>query len=235
MDSKPPTFEFISDNLDVSTTSTDGVVVNYSLPIISDIVDSNPLVSCIPESGSLFQLGETTVVCTATDEVVNISKKSFTITVTLDTAPELFCGLPIEAFDTVIEGTLGNDKLKGTNGNDLIFGLDGNDKINGKKGNDCIYGGDGNDYINGHHGDDEIYGGNGNDKISGHKGDDKLFGDAGNDKIRGGYGDDVIDGGDDYDYCKGGKGSNTIINCEKEHNKHDYKEKEKGHGKHDDS
>ena len=108
---------------------------------------------------------------------------------------DLFCGLPVKDY-VVIQGTPGKDNLKGTNGNDLIFGFEGNDKINGKKGNDCIFGG------------------LGEDKINGGEGNDTIFGGPGEDKINGGEGNDTIDGGPDKDKCNGNEGTDTIVNCE---------------------
>ena len=74
-----------------------------------------------------------------------------------------------------------NDKIKGTNGDDVINGTNGNDRIYGKNGDDTIDGGKG---------DDKIYGGRGDDAIDGGKGDDKLYGEDGDDVIDGGQGDD---------------------------------------------
>ena len=106
---------------------------------------------------------------------------------------DLFCGLLEEAYYSVIEGTPGKDNLKGTNGNDLIFGFEGNDKINGKKGNDCIFGGPGEDKINGGEGNDTIIGGEGDDKINGGDENDTILGGPGNDKINVGDGNDTLD------------------------------------------
>ena len=140
----------------------------------------------------------------------NFSQVSTTVT---EPQSELFCGLPISEYN-VVDGTPGNDKIQGTNGNDLIRGFEGNDKINGKKGNDCIIGGPGNDNIQGNSGDDTISGGEGNDKINGNKGNDIITGDEGRDTIHGGNGNDIIDGGADVDRCYGGGGNDQINNCE---------------------
>ncbi|EPA06857.1 calcium-binding protein, partial [Candidatus Nitrosarchaeum limnium] len=165
----------------------------------------------------------------ATDQYDTISSTAGIVTLT---QTELFCGLPISAYTSIIDGTPGNDNLQGTNGDDLIRGFAGDDKINGKKGNDCIYGGsgddkinggsgndtifgeEGNDKINGNNGDDYISGGDGNDKINGNNGIDTLYGDAGKDTIHGGNDNDYINGGTELDKCYGGNGNNVIDECE---------------------
>ncbi|XP_033126141.1 hyalin-like, partial [Anneissia japonica] len=55
--------------------------VKYAKPTATDNYSSNPTVSCHPESGSGFQIGETRVVCKAVDEVNNAASCSFLVTV----------------------------------------------------------------------------------------------------------------------------------------------------------
>lgn len=75
-------------NLTVSTartataTSANGAAVTYTAPSASDIVDGAVEATCDKASGSIFQLGSTTVTCTATDEAGNIGTERFTVTVT---------------------------------------------------------------------------------------------------------------------------------------------------------
>jgi VCBS repeat-containing protein len=153
------------------------------------------------------------------------------VTINVISTAELFCGLPESAYH-IIDGTPGNDNLKGTNGNDLIRGFGGDDKLKGKNGNDCLIGGDGkdklwgakgNDTLEGNNNDDKLYGGEGNDSISGGEGKDRMWGgkgidtlngDSGDDRIHGGQGNDNIDGGANIDRCHGGSGTNSIVNCE---------------------
>ena len=45
----------------------------------------------------------------------------------------------------VINGTAGNDTLKGGTGSDTIYGYAGDDRIDGGSGGDVMYGGAGND------------------------------------------------------------------------------------------
>ncbi len=86
----------------------------------------------------------------------------------------------------------GNDKIVGTNGDDIIFGDDGLGGILGK-------------------GHDIIEAGKGNDIISGEAGNDIIFGGDGDDIIDGGPGNDVIDGGFGVDELIGGGGNDTFI------------------------
>lgn len=127
-----------------------------------------------------------------------------------------------------IEGTIGDDRLRGAEeadtvlaraGNDTVHGLDGddtlgladgNDRAFGGLGNDTLMGGEGNDQLDGEDGDDALSGGVGNDLLSGGAGDDRLQGHAGNDDLRGGLGNDSLNGGDGDDYLDAGGGSNLL-------------------------
>ncbi len=86
----------------------------------------------------------------------------------------------------------GNDKITGTDGEDIIFGDDGLGGISGT-GHDWIMGGKGGDIINGEAGNDIIFGGDDDDTIDG------------------GPGNDVIDGGFGVDELSGGGGNDTFI------------------------
>lgn len=108
----------------------------------------------------------------------------------------------IPKVDVSIEGTPKSDKLKG--------GI-GDDKINGKYGHDLLRGEDGNDKINGGIGDDKISGQGGNDIIKGEKGDDILFGGQGDDQLYGNIGDDALDGGEGVNIMTGGRGSDSFL------------------------
>ncbi len=79
----------------------------------------------------------------------------------------------------------------------LLFGR--NDKIDGSDGNNVLYGYAGNDLISGYQGDDKLYGGDGNDSLDGGLGNDTLIGGAGDDILHGNNGDDYMDGGDGVD------------------------------------
>jgi Ca2+-binding RTX toxin-like protein len=90
-----------------------------------------------------------------------------------------------------IDGTFGDNVMRGTPLNDDISGKSGDDVIHGDAGADNIT--DGMNY-------DTIFGGDGNDYISGDRGFDALRGGAGSDDLYGGLGKDDIRGGDGNDY-----------------------------------
>ncbi len=126
---------------------------------------------------------------------------------------------PIPEVLATISGDAGDNKIYGTDLDDIINGLAGNDKIIAKSGNDTVNGGDGNDVIagqngadilNGDAGDDKIYGNDGADTINGGLGSDRLYGHEGVDVIHGNDGDDFIWGGQDGDFIYGDIGNDRL-------------------------
>lgn len=85
--------------------------------------------------------------------------------------------------------------LKGTGGDDIIFGTDLSDRISALGGDDivCTFGG--NDRIFGGSGSDTLYSGSGKDSVFGQSGADTLVGGSGNDRLLGHAGNDTLDGG----------------------------------------
>ena len=68
----------------------DGATVNYTKPAAYDAVDGSVDVTCTPDSGSQFELDETTVTCTAQDAAGNqATPTTFTVKVQDTTAPSL--------------------------------------------------------------------------------------------------------------------------------------------------
>ena len=55
-------------------------MVTYAVTA-ADICDPNPVVACVPPSGTAFPIGTTTVSCTATDAATNQSSCTFTVSV----------------------------------------------------------------------------------------------------------------------------------------------------------
>lgn len=80
-DTQPPT---IACPPAVTTVTTNGTsaVVNYSTPTITD--NCQATAACSPPSGATFQVGVTSVNCTATDSSGNAASCSFTVTVNQD-------------------------------------------------------------------------------------------------------------------------------------------------------
>jgi CSLREA domain-containing protein len=91
VDTTPPT---VTCPLDVSVPAAPGqcqAVVTYSNPTVSDNCSGAMLVGCVPPSGSTFQIGVTTVICTAKDAANNMSSCSFTVTVNDTQPPTITC------------------------------------------------------------------------------------------------------------------------------------------------
>jgi len=119
--------------------------------------------------------------------------------------------------DEVLKGTLGNDLIYGLEGADYIL-ADGNnntpyggkDTVFGGVGNDIVYAYVGNDEIYGDEGNDQLFAGSGNDTVVGGLGNDRLNGEVGNDVLLADAGNDLLVGGFDSDFLSGGLGNDTI-------------------------
>ncbi|MFF3334449.1 HYR domain-containing protein [Streptomyces sp. NPDC002888] len=70
------------DDRNVRTLSRDGAPVEYTATA-QDLVDGTLPTTCTPPSGSTFQLGKTTVTCTATDKAGNTGRDTAVVTVVL--------------------------------------------------------------------------------------------------------------------------------------------------------
>ncbi len=79
----------------------------------------------------------------------------------------------------------GDDMLHGG-----LFDDKGDDTLKGSYGEDKLYGGEGNDTLEGSGSDDRLFGGDGDDTLDGGDGDDTL---------KGSYGDDTLYGGRTFD------------------------------------
>jgi hypothetical protein len=78
LDVEAPTIT-VPANMTVDATSPSGAVASYAV-LFSDNVGVTDH-SCVPASGSMFPMGPTTVVCTASDAAGHVVSKNFTITV----------------------------------------------------------------------------------------------------------------------------------------------------------
>ncbi|CAH0134498.1 calcium-binding protein [Roseomonas sp. CECT 9278] len=119
-------------------------------------------------------------------------------------------------------GNIGDERIRGNEGVNLIIALGGDDTVWGGAGGDRIQGREGADSLLGEAGSDFIYGGSGDDVIDGDVARDNLQGQDGNDTIRGGTdtitdllygqaGNDWLDAGPGNDLIYGGLGNDTII------------------------
>lgn len=112
--------------------------------------------------------------------------------------------------DDTLFGNAGNDRIDGGEGDDLLHGNDGRDKLSGgfagiersilrgTDGNDRLFGGDGGDWLNGGTGEDILDGGIGDDYLDGGAGADRMMGSDGNDTFvsNDGFIDDLYGGGE---------------------------------------
>jgi Ca2+-binding RTX toxin-like protein len=139
------------------------------------------------------------------------------VTVTVDQN-----GDPIGGGDERIDGTNGDDVINAGGGDDRVDSFGGDDLVCGGGGRDRIEGDFGKDTVIGNAGDDRgpeegprLIGGPGNDELYGSGGDDLLRGNSGNDEHYGERGDDEHDGGSGTDRCSGGKGNDIATSCER--------------------
>ena len=77
-DDVPPALDVPQGSIVQPAESPAGAVVTYEVTA-SDIDDPNPTVSCVPPSGSVFAIGDTTVTCTATDASGNSATGTFVV------------------------------------------------------------------------------------------------------------------------------------------------------------
>ncbi len=110
----------------------------------------------------------------------------------------------------VIRAGLGDDRIIGRDGDDRLFGEEGDDIIRGNDGDDRVVGGDGNDILVGGDGSDRLLGQDGDDILRGNDGNDILRGGNGEDTLVGGDGDDRLVGGNDNDVLRGGRGDDIL-------------------------
>ena len=71
----------------VTSTNSNGMVVNYPNATATDNVGVTSGPTCTPSSGSIFQVGTTTITCTASDAAGNVGRATFTVTVNVQPTP----------------------------------------------------------------------------------------------------------------------------------------------------
>ena len=77
----PPVITGTSADISAQATSSAGAAVSFATPTATDLVDGTTTVSCIPPSGSIFPIGTTNVVCSATDTGNVTATSSFNINI----------------------------------------------------------------------------------------------------------------------------------------------------------
>ena len=96
-DTTPPALPALPD-LSAEATSTDGTPQSWADTATDIVAGVVPLV-CTPTSGSAFDIGDTTVNCSATDAFSNSSTDSFVVTITDNTPPVINPVSPPTGFD----------------------------------------------------------------------------------------------------------------------------------------
>jgi Ca2+-binding RTX toxin-like protein len=110
----------------------------------------------------------------------------------------------------LIMGTNCDDKIKGTDKDEIIYTLGGVDRVFSDKGNDIIYGGLGSDRLYGEQGDDIVIAGAGENLLDGGPGYDVLSAGAGSNLLVGGDDDDELIAGLGTTVMYGGSGANSF-------------------------
>lgn len=81
VDTTAPTLLSVPGDYSVTTNDPTGMILSYATPSAMDVVDTHPVVGCLPDSGSHVDVGTTTVTCSATDASGNAAQDSFDVTV----------------------------------------------------------------------------------------------------------------------------------------------------------
>ena len=116
-----PVINGLPADITVEATMPSGAVVNYTLPTANDNLDGAISVTASNPPGSVFPLGTTTVIFTATDAHNNASTKSMTVTVT-DTTKPVISNVPA---NIVVQATSGSGTVVNypmPTANDLVDG-----------------------------------------------------------------------------------------------------------------
>jgi len=104
VDTAPPELMCV-DEVVRECTGPEGAIVEYPVPTVSDSCDPAPNLVCLPPSGSVFPIGDTTVTCTADDQSGNMVMCEFVVSIVDTTAPLIQCPGDIEAMCSSPKGT----------------------------------------------------------------------------------------------------------------------------------
>jgi Ca2+-binding RTX toxin-like protein len=158
---------------------------------------------------AVFTLGVLTVVGSAQDDTLAISRDAAGTILVNGGSVRIFGGTPTVANtrSIMVLGVGGNDTLSMVETNGALpkvtmIGGAGNDVMVGGSANDDLIGQSGNDTMLGKGGTDRLFGGGDNDVLDGGDADDQAFGEAGDDRM-------VWNPGDDTDLNEGGAGVDT--------------------------
>lgn len=80
VDTTPPAIAAHAD-VNAIATGNSAAIVSYTTPTANDLVDGNVAVNCTPASGGSFNVGSTTVTCTAQDSRGNEATRTFAVVV----------------------------------------------------------------------------------------------------------------------------------------------------------
>src|SRR5438132_2065975 len=84
VDNTPPVFPNcggITMTAQPSCPFATGTAVSFTTPTATDNCTANPTLVCNPPAGSMFPVGTTSVICTATDTVGNTAQCTFPVNV----------------------------------------------------------------------------------------------------------------------------------------------------------
>jgi hypothetical protein len=85
-----PVFDAGPEDVTAEAAGPDGAAVSFATPTATDNLDDVVTVTCLPVSGSVFPLGNSGVICSATDAAGNTAEPvGFTVTVQDTTAPSI--------------------------------------------------------------------------------------------------------------------------------------------------
>lgn len=110
----------------------------------------------------------------------------------------------------LIIGTACDDKIEGSEKDEIIYTLGGADRVFAEQGHDVIYSGSGSSRLYGEQGNDIIVSGGGSNLVDGGPGDDVLLGGSGGNLLVGGTGDDELIAGIGTTIMDGGDGTNSF-------------------------